>query len=351
MSPDSPLFFLMPPLRLAIVGVRHRHIFALLQEAAKMKEIQLVAICEENTSTRKAYAESKELTITHSSIDAMLASTPCDIIGIGDYYGRRGALAIQSLRAGRHVLADKPLCTTLAECDKIQELSQKAHLKVGCMFGLRWMGPVQLLRKKILDGAIGQVRTINITGQHPLMLKKRPGWYFEPGKHGGTINDIGVHAIEAVQWLTGGSVVEVTGARVWNGKASATPWFKDCAQFMLRLSNDVGVISDVSYLSPDAGGFGQPQNWRITVHGDDGVLECNSLEPSLTLVNSKNKKPHPLKCPANQESTYLHDFLAEIKGEPKPFQLTTPYVLRTTRTALQIQQAADQNKSFPFPVK
>ncbi len=342
----------MPPLRLAIVGVRHQHIFALLQEASKMKkEVQVVAICEENTKTRLAYQQSGKITFTHSSVDAMLASTPCDIIGIGDYYGRRGAIAIQALRAGRHVLADKPLCTTIAECDKIQELAQKTNLKVGCMFGLRWMGAVQLLRKKIQEGAIGQVRTINITGQHPLMLKKRPGWYFEPGKHGGTINDIGVHAIEAVQWLTNGDVVEVTGARVWNGKASATPWFKDCAQFMLRLSNDVGVIGDVSYLSPDAGGFGQPQNWRIIVHGDNGVLECNSTEPSLTIATAKDKKPRSLKCPANLESSYLKDFLQEIKGEPKPFQITTPYVLRTTRAALQVQQAADQSKSFPFPIK
>ncbi len=342
----------MPPLRLAIVGVRHQHIFALLKEAMDMrKEIQVVAICEENTKTRLAYQQSGKLTITHSSMDAMLASTPCDIIGIGDYYGRRGALAIQALRAGRHVLADKPLCTTLAECDKIQELSRKSNLKVGCMFGLRWLGPVRQLRKKILDGAIGQVRTINITGQHPLMAKTRPGWYFEPGKHGGTINDIGVHAIEAVQWLTGGSVVEVTGARVWNGKASATPWFKDCAQFMLRLANDVGVIGDVSYLSPDAVELGKPRNWRIIVHGDNGVLECNSSDPSLTIATSRDKKPRALKCPPNQESTYLHDFLQEIQGEPVPFQLTTPYVLRTTRAALQIQQAADQNKSFPFLIQ
>lgn len=341
----------MPSLKLAIVGVRHQKIFALIQEASKMKEVELVAICEENTKTRLAYQESGKINITHSSIDAMLASTPCDIIGIGDYYGRRGSIAIQALRAGKHVLADKPLCTTIAECDKIKELSTKAHLKVGCMFGLRWMGPVQLLRKKILDGAIGQVRTISITGQHPLMLKKRPGWYFEPGKHGGTINDIGVHAIEAVQWLTGGEIAEVTGARVWNAKASATPWFKDCAQFMIRLSNDVGVISDVSYMSPDAGGFGQPQNWRITVHGDDGVLECNSTEPSLTIATAKNKKPRSLKCPANTDSTFLRDFIAEINGTPTPFQLTTPYVLRTTHAALQIQQAADQNKSFPFIIK
>ncbi len=338
------------PTKLAIVGIRHQHIFALLEEAAQMKDVELVAICEENANTRKAFQAQGKLAITHSSMDAMLAGTTCDIIGIGDYYGRRGSLTIQSMRAGRHVLADKPLCTSLAECDKIQELARRSGLKVGCMFGLRNLGAVQLLRNKILAGDIGKVRTISVTGQHPLMLKKRPGWYFEPGKHGGTINDIGLQTIDVVQWLTDGTVEEVTGARVWNGKASATPWFKDCAQFMLRLSNDVGVISDVSYLSPDACGYDVPQHWRITVHGDNGVLECNNNDDTVMFANSKDKKPRALKCPENSKSTYLQDFINEINGTPSENQLTTEYVLRTTRAALQVQQAADQNKSFPFNI-
>ena len=81
------------------------------------------------------------------------------------------------------------------------------------------------------------------------------------------------------------------------------------------------------------------------------MLECNSNEPSLTIATSKDKKPRALKCPENQDTPFLRDFLQEIHGEEVPFQLTTPYVLRTTRTALQIQQAADQNKSFPFLIK
>ena len=338
-------------MKLAIVGIRHQHIFSLIEEASKMKGVELVAVCEENAKTRHAYQDDPRVRITHSSVDAMLAETPSDIIGIGDYYGRRGSLVIQALRAGRHVLSDKPMCTTLAECDKIIELARKSGLKVGCMFGLRWLGAVQLMRKKILAGDIGKVRTISINGQHPLMLAKRPGWYFEPGKHGGTINDIGVHAIDTVQWLTGAQVAEVTGARVWNGKASATPWFKDCAQFMLKLSNDVGVIGDVSYLSPDTCGYEVPQYWRITVHGDDGVLECNNNDATVMFATSRDKKPRALKCPANTASTFLHDFVNEITGQAKPDQLTTEYSLRAAHTALQIQQAADQNKSFPFTIK
>ena len=54
------------------------------------------------------------------------------------------------------------------------------------------------LREIILSGELGEVASIHIDGQHPLNPSVRPGWYFEPGKHGGTINDIGIHAFDFV---------------------------------------------------------------------------------------------------------------------------------------------------------
>ena len=81
------------------------------------------------------------------------------------------------------------------------------------------------------------------------------------------------------------------------------------------------------------------------------MLESNSNDTNVMFANSKDKKPRALKSPPNTESNFLHDFIAELEDKPRPGQLLSPYVLRTTRAALQIQQAADQNKSFPFNIK
>ncbi len=86
----------------------------------------------------------------------------------------------------------------------------------------------------------------------PLILGKRPAWYFEPGKHGGTLNDIGVHAIDLIPWMTGRSIVEVTAARAWNARVPQFPAFQDAGQMMLKLDNGGSVMGDVSYLNPDA---------------------------------------------------------------------------------------------------
>lgn len=327
-------------LKLAVAGFRHGHVFSLIAEARKLG-IEVVAAAEEDASTRESLAGHQQITITHSSVEKMLSDVPFDILGIGDYFARRGSLALQGLKAGKHIIADKPLCTSIAECDQIAELAAAKKLSVGCMFGLRSSATLQAMKKKIAEGAIGTVRTLCITGQHPLMYGTRPAWYFEEGKQGGTINDIGIHAVDLIYWLTGLQIKEVCAARSWNAKAVQAPWFKDCAQVMLKLDNDAGVIADFSYLSPDRCGYSVRQYWRITVHGDNGVIEYQNGDNCLMFANSDSQKPESIPC--NNETkpdSFLEQLIREIEGKPTPGQLTTEYVLKASRKALEIQQEA-----------
>ena len=330
-------------LKLAIVGLRHGHIFSLISEARKLG-VEIVAAVEEHDATRESLAGDDRISITHSSFEQMLGEVDFDILGIGDYYAKRGSLALRGLEAGKHVIVDKPLCTTIAECDQIEALAAQAKRSVSCMFGTRSSPILQAMKKMIADGAIGQVRTLCITGQHPMMLGTRPSWYFEEGKHGGTINDIGIHAFDLIPWLTGLEIKEVCAARCWNAKAAQTPWFEDCAQIMLKLENEGGVIADFSYLSPDKCGFAVRQYWRVTVHGDNGVLESQNGDKNLMFADSKAESPESIPCNEPRDGdTFLAQMLREIEGKPTPGQLTTDYVLKTSRIALQIQQAADDN--------
>ena len=245
------------------------------------------------------------------------------------------------LQAGKHIIVDKPLCTSISECDQIARLAAEKKRSVSCMFGMRSSPTFRMMKKAIAEGAIGTVRTLCITGQHPLMLGTRPAWYFEEGKHGGTINDIGIHAVDLIPWLTGLQIKEVCAARCWNAKAAQTPWFKDCAQVMLKLNNDAGVIADFSYLSPDRCGFAVRQYWRVTVHGDKGVLECQNQDNNLMFANSDSSMPESIPCNSeSQADSFLEQLIREIEGKTIPGQLTTDYVLKTSRKALEIQQEA-----------
>src|SRR5205814_8111328 len=109
--------------------------------------------------------------------------------------------------------------------EEIEALGRERGLRVGCLLDMRGSGSIRTIRRLIGEGAIGEVHTVGFTAQHPLLYGSRPAWYFEPGMHGGTINDIGIHAFDAIPWMTGRTIASVACARVWNAKVRQHPQF------------------------------------------------------------------------------------------------------------------------------
>lgn len=332
-------------LRIAFVGFRHGHIFSLYKLAQDREDVEIVAACEEDEDTR-AGLEKQGVTITHRSYAAMLADVKCDVIACGDYFAARGGRLIAALEAVRHVLADKPLCTQLDELNRIESLAHAKGLRVGCMLDLPDGAPWQTLRRIIHEGTLGTVHTIGFSGQHPLKCGSRPSWYFEEGKHGGTLNDIAVHGIDIIPWLTRRTLTEVTAARVWNTGRTPHRCFQDGAVVMLRLDNEGAVLGDVSYLAPDSHGYSMPSYWRFCVTGTEGYAETSCTVQSVTIYRDGEEAARQTPFDAARPGGYFEDFLRDLAGRPDPDGLNTARVLRSTRIALLAQAAADHGR-FP----
>ncbi|MCC7265628.1 MAG: Gfo/Idh/MocA family oxidoreductase [Candidatus Latescibacteria bacterium] len=326
------------PLKLAFAGFRHGHIRSLYELAGHSAGIAVVAAAEDDAATRQALAG--RVHFTHEACEGMLAEVECDAVAIGDYYARRGSLAIAALKRGRHVISDKPLCTSLAELDQIEALARAGGLKVGCMLTMRDSATTLGLRALVQEGALGPLHAISFGGQHPLMLGSRPSWYFEPGQHGGTLNDIGIHAFDALPWITGLEFITLNAARSWNAFAPRFPHFQDGGQVMLTMEGGCGVLGDVSYFSPDRAGYSLPLYWRLTLWGREGVAETSATAKEIRVAAANDEHLRQLPLPPGREGGYLHDFLADIVG--RPVDLDTGAVLKAARLSLRIQQAADQ---------
>ncbi len=298
-----------------------------------------------DAAARAAGAEKPGVKVTHDDLGEMLAEVDCEVVAVGDYYAKRGSVLIQALKAGKHVIGDKPLCTSLAELDEIEALAREKKLKVGCMFPMRHGAPAIGLRELVRAGTLGEIHAISFGGQHPLLQGSRPGWYFEPGKHGGTINDIAIHAFDAIPWITGRRFATINAARCWNAFVPEHPHFKDGGQLMLTLDNGGGVLGDVSYFSPDSLGYGLPFYWRLTLFGRRGIAEsstgCKAISVALDGEPEMGSRPLP---PANRGG-YLRSFLRDIAGATSADEADTATVLRAAWVSLKVQQAADRGET------
>ena len=320
-------------MNIAFVGFRHNHIMGLYQQCMACEEVTVVGAYEEDETARKEAQKSVTVPF-YDSYDALLNDKNVEAVAVGDYYGIRGERITKALEAGKHVIADKPICTSLDELADIAALSQRNSLKVSCMLDLRYGCAMRTAKRMIEEGKLGTIHAVNFTGQHPLNWGTRPGWYFEEGKHGGTINDLAIHGVDAVRYITGKDYVRTVGVRTWNAFADKAPDFKDCAQFIAEYEGGIGVTADVSYSVISGLPESMPGYWRFTVWGTEGTLEFRYGDKELVYASNASKKIETI--PADEVTdTILSDFL-------KPYdRAEVENTLLSCAAVLNIQKCAD----------
>ena len=328
----------MKKINMAFAGFRHNHIYTLLGKARKNENINVCGAWEEYEPDIKLAKENYEVEFTYNSYEELLADENIDAVAIGSYYKARGPMAIAALKAGKHVFIDKPLCMKVEEAEEIIKLQKETGLSVFVMLDLRYFPNMQTAKKLIDAGEIGEINNICFNGQHPLSYSTRQGWYFEEGKHGGTINDIGVHGVDLVRYFTGSEIKEINGAKSWNKFAYNHPHFHDSGMFLCTLENGAGVMADVTYASPDGAGYSLPFYWDFKIWGTEGVISFSISTDGVTLYKKGVKEPIIVEKTA-AEWDYVEDFVREVNGEATKY-LSTEESLKSALATLKIQASA-----------
>ena len=323
-------------MRIAFAGFRHGHIVSLYQNAVNHADTTILGCWEEDDATREATIKDLGADFCYADYNALVSDPNVEVVAIGDYYAKRGQLVIEALKNGKHVICDKPICTELSELDEIERLSQEKNLQVCCMLDLRYMDQASKTKELIENGVIGEVKIATFTGQHGLSFDSRPRWYFEEGKHGGTINDIAIHGVDLVRFITGKNLTKIVCAKTWNAYAVKAPNFMDCGQFMADMEG-MALTADVSYSAPRFNGI-LPTYWDFYFWDTEGMIHFNLAENKTCLY--KDGTCETFEC-AFFKSTYLDDLPKMIQGIPA--LLNTAHILESQRQVLLIQKAADQN--------
>lgn len=323
-------------MNIAFAGLRHDHIYVLYEETKNHKDFNIVGEFEDNKAAREK-AQEKGIECKYKTFEEMLIDEKVETVALGGCYGDRGEMAVKALQAGKNVIADKPLCTSLKELKKIEKAAKKSGKTVSCMFTMRYSKSFTAFKKLVDQGTLGEINNVYFGGQHPLMYGRRPDWYFEDGKHGGTINDIAIHAIDILNYAMGLKVKDINEARCWNKYATDEPEFKDSAQLMLTAENGAGIVADVSYAIPDGVEFKLPYYWKFFVWGTKGCAEFTEGGDEITYYIKGKSEPQIIKG-EEPECDYLTDFLRTINGEKAILSMED--VFYATEKTLMIQKKA-----------
>lgn len=167
---------------------------------------------------------------------------------------------------GAHVLIEKPLAASLADCDAMLAAARKAGVTIGVVSQRRWCEPVQRMKAAIDSGKIGRPALGVVT-----MLNWRDEAYYRSDpwrgrwdtEGGGVLVNQAPHHIDLLLWMMGDEIEEVSG--YWSNINHPSVEVEDTATALIRFKSG-GLASVVASLSQKPGLF-----TKVHVHGSLGA--------------------------------------------------------------------------------
>jgi predicted dehydrogenase len=319
-------------MRLVIAGLRHPHIETIIDEARLRPDVTLVAVAEPDEAIR-AQAHERLGVPLFADHRQLLAQVEADVLGIGAINADRAEIAIDALHAGLHVIADKPLCTSLEQLDRLETAYAQADSHLSVALEKRFY-PVTLAAERVLaDGELGEVAVVTASAPHKLTRARRPAWMFDRSRYGGILNDLAVHDLDLFLHVTGalgGQVTAFTG----NKANPDRPDFDDYGLAVLRTDDGTLGSFEVTWLSPEAADY--HGDYRLRLTGTEGTADLRWREGVLT-VATHHRPPREVELPAGLRPA--QNFFDALVGGTEP-AVTAAASFAATRLALLAERSA-----------
>jgi len=166
------------------------------------KNAKLVGALSRTEASLDKFCEMIPVPFRTTDIEELAAHPDVDAVAIGTHNNLHAPQAIRMLRAGKHVLLEKPMAMNASEARKIEKVARDRGLCLQIGHNWRYDGEVNYLRGMIQQGALGNIVKTKGYGIH---LNWGPeGWFTKKAQAGGgALIDMGVHAIDTVSYLLG----------------------------------------------------------------------------------------------------------------------------------------------------
>ncbi|WP_072620713.1 Gfo/Idh/MocA family protein [Spirulina major] len=168
-------------------------------------QTQAIAVWNPELGKAKAIADQHHVPHAFHHLDKLLSLPELDAVTISTPPFLHYEMAKQAILAGKHILLEKPMTMTVAECQELHHLAQERGVIAVADFEFRFVPAWQRLAELLADGFVGKPRLIKIDW---LVVSRadpsRPwNWYARQDQGGGALGAIGSHAFDYIHWLFG----------------------------------------------------------------------------------------------------------------------------------------------------
>jgi predicted dehydrogenase len=194
-----------PKLRVGIVGCGYQG--GRLAEAVGLVDSLVVTACADpRTEAAARLATTVGHATTHDSVDDLLEHAEVDIVMIATPHHVLADASIKAIRAGKHVLAEKPTGLSESEAERVQRSLAEWDLCYLAGYSFRFLPAWQQAQELLAAGVVGEI--LGISGRFGVPPLDT-GWIAHPATGGGPLLYVGSHLIDQILWYAADEPVEV----------------------------------------------------------------------------------------------------------------------------------------------
>jgi predicted dehydrogenase len=271
-------------LGVGILSFAHGHVSAYAHQIRNFEDAQLVA-CWDDDETR-GHQNAEAFGIPYSPhLEDTLSRPEIDCVIVASETNRHADLCVAAMEAGKAVLLQKPMATTLADCDRIIAAAAKTGVWFSLAFQMRCDPQNIRMRELVQSGAIGRIGTIRRRHCIPVLFSQAfiegpSKWHISAEANRGMFFDDAIHPFDWLIWMLGRGPVSVI-AEIDNVLTHVAPDDTGVAVFRY----DDGLFAEVYNSSVTWAGENTTE-----IYGDKGVLIQNYGDA----VSCGLKPPQPI---------------------------------------------------------
>ena len=257
-----------------------------------------------------------------------------------------------ALESGFHVMVEKPIAFSLAEAKTLQKTVNKTGLLLGLTHTYTGYPLVKEARKMVADGAFGKIRKIYVEypqGWLSTLLEKagnmQASWRTDPKQSGmgGAIGDIGTHAANLAEYITGLQITEICAMlnTVVKGRH-----LDDDSSMLLRFNNGASGVLMATQVAA-----GEENNLNIRVYGEKGGLEWRQEEPNTMILKWLGRPKEIIRAGQSYLSDAAHGYTRTPAGHPEGYLEAFANIYRSfTRAVRDYKPGKKMNiAKYDFP--
>lgn len=295
--------------------------------------------------------------VAYDTAEELLADPEIDAVSVCAANNAHAELTIKALRAGKHVLCEKPMAISLADCEEMVKVAREEGKLLMIGQNQRLTKAHELARKMIADGEIGRVISFRTTFGHggPETWSITPGkntWFFDKTKAAmGAMADLGIHKTDLIQFLLGTNVVRTTAKLTTLDKRGADGnliGVDDNAICIYEMANGVIGTMTASWT------FYAAEDNSTVLYGTEGEMRIYDDPAHSIVLKKKGETPkyfdvEQIQTNDNQTKSGVIDLWVDCLVNNREPEISGESVLSAMRAVFASMESSESGKAVEIP--